>query len=193
MSAIYYPLGFLSPAILPAKMIMHELCVRKVSWDQDIPAELAQRFLMWVSDLTKWLKASQWAGVWNQTGLEQSHLHSYITLHIREKKMYGVVTYLHITNKKGQAHCSFIISNSRVSPLKQTTFPRLELTASAVAVKIDRLGRKELQMPQEESVFWSDSTTLLKYIASVNCVMLINDRTVEQHSKFTVTIGVEPW
>lgn len=75
---------------------------------------------------------------------------------------------------------------SRVSPLKQMTIPRLELTAAAVAVKMDRSMTKELQMPLEESMFWSDSTTVLRYIASENVrfktfvanrVSLIRDNT----------------
>ena len=84
------------------------------------------------------------------------------------EKGYGVVTYLLIKNEKGSVHCSFIIGKSRVSPLKQTTISRLELTAAAVVVKMDRLMTKELQMPLEESMFWSDSTTVLRYIASEN-------------------------
>ena len=84
------------------------------------------------------------------------------------EKGYGVVTYLRIKNEKGTIHCSFIIGKSRVSPLKQTTILRLELTAAAVAVKMDRLMTKELQMPLEKSMFWSDSTTVLRYIASEN-------------------------
>lgn len=74
---------------------------------------------------------------------------------------YGVVTSLRLVNSSEAILCSFIIS-----PLKQTAIPRLELTAVTVAVKVDKLMRKELQMPIEGCVFQSDSTTVLKYISS---------------------------
>ena len=53
VSAVYDPLGFLSPVILPAKMILQELCGRKVSWDEDIPVDLAQKSQKWILDLSK--------------------------------------------------------------------------------------------------------------------------------------------
>lgn len=185
VSAIYDPLGFLSPVILPAKMILQKLCSLKVTWDEDIPAELAQRILLWLSDLTK-LHGFTVRRCLKPTGfgaVTSAQLHHFTDA---SEKGYGVVSYLRMINKDGEVHCSFIIGKSRVAPLKQTTIPRLELTAAAVAVKMDRLMRKELHMQLEESVFWCDSTTVLKYIASENLrfktfvanrVSLIRDNT----------------
>ncbi|XP_028679645.2 uncharacterized protein LOC114668167 [Erpetoichthys calabaricus] len=79
---------------------------------------------------------------------------------------YGTVTYLVLTNEEGKKHCSFLMGKSRVAPLKQVTIPRLELTAAVVAVKMDKMLKGELQMPLEESTFWTDSTTVLKYISN---------------------------
>ena len=86
----------------------------------------------------------------------KSHIYTNAPLADASEKGYSVVTYILIKNEKGSVHCSFVI---RKSPLKQATIPRLELTAAAVAVKMDRLMTKELQMPLEESMFWSDSTS----------------------------------
>ena len=77
---------------------------------------------------------------------------------------YGTVSYLRLTNHQGIIHTSFIFGKARVSPLKQITIPRLELTAATLAVKVDRMLRKELQLPLTDSTFWTDSTSVLKYI-----------------------------
>lgn len=77
---------------------------------------------------------------------------------------YGTATYLVVTNEQNQKHCSLLMGKSRVSPLKQITIPRLELTAAAIAVKVDKILRQELQIPLQQSVFWTDSTTVLSYI-----------------------------
>ncbi len=79
---------------------------------------------------------------------------------------YGTATYLVLTNELNQKHCSLLMGKSRVSPLKQITIPRLELTAAAVAVKMDKVLRRELQIPLQQSVFWTDSTTVLNYIGN---------------------------
>lgn len=60
---------------------------------------------------------------------------------------YGVVSYLLLTNDRGEKHVSFLMGKSRVAPLKQITIPRMELTAAMVAVKIDRMLKKELEVP----------------------------------------------
>ena len=56
------------------------------------------------------------------------------------------------------------MGKARVTPLKQVTIPRLELTAAVTAVKIDKVLRQELQVPLQPSAFWTDSTTVLRYI-----------------------------
>lgn len=79
---------------------------------------------------------------------------------------YGTVSYLLLENKQGKKHCSFLMGKARVAPLKQVTIPRLELTAAVVAVKVDKMLRQELQIPLQPSIFWTDSTTVLRYIDS---------------------------
>lgn len=51
-----------------------------------------------------------------------------------------------------------------MAPLKQVTIPRLEVTAAVLAVRVDTKLRAELQLPLEKSCFWTDSTSVLKYI-----------------------------
>lgn len=65
-------------------------------------------------------------------------------------------------------HVAFLLGKARVAPLKQTTIPRLELTAAVLAVRVDKMLQKELQLKLEKSVFWTDSTTVLKYICNEN-------------------------
>ena len=80
------------------------------------------------------------------------------------EKGYGAVTYLLLHNSHLQTHTSFIMGKSRVAPLKPVTIPRMELTAAVVAVCMDKLWSRELRLPLQDSVFWTDSTSVLKYI-----------------------------
>lgn len=45
-----------------------------------------------------------------------------------------------------------------MAPLKTPTIPKMELTAATVAVKMDKLLKKELDLELRDSVFWTDST-----------------------------------
>lgn len=72
-----------------------------------------------------------------------------------------------MTNGEGKVHVAFLMGKTRVTPLKKQTIPRLELAAATLSVKVDRM-LKELLSPTSMSVFWSDSTSVLKYISNDN-------------------------
>lgn len=71
-----------------------------------------------------------------------------------------------------------------MAPLKSITIPRMELTAAVVASRMDKLWKKELQMPLQESVFWTDSTSVLKYIRNETSrfKIFVANRVSEIHS-----------
>jgi len=77
---------------------------------------------------------------------------------------YGAVSYLRFIDTDSRVHCSFVMSKTRLDPLKSLSVPRLELTAATLAVKLKKMLRKELEVPINRSVFWTDSTSVLRYI-----------------------------
>ena len=44
------------------------------------------------------------------------------------------------------------------------TMPRLELSSAVLAVKLNNILRKQLQLKVDKVIFWSDSTIVLQYI-----------------------------
>lgn len=96
-------------------------------------------------------------------------------------------------NKEGDAHCALVMGKSRVSPLKVTTIPRLELTAAVVSVKASKLIREQLSYADIEEYFWTDSMVVLGYINNearrfhtfvANRVQMINSCTSPQQWRY---------
>ena len=60
----------------------------------------------------------------------------------------------------------FPSSRDKVAPLKKTTIPRMELTAATVALRINKMLVSSINYPVVSSYFWTDSESVLKYIAN---------------------------
>ena len=79
---------------------------------------------------------------------------------------YGQASYLRLVDSNNNIHCSLVMGKSRISPLKQITIPRLELTAATVSVKVSALIEEELDMKDLTQVYWTDSQIVLGYIVN---------------------------
>ena len=163
VSSVYDPLGMLAPVVLTAKKILQDLCRKKIGWDDAIPDSIAQDWMTWIQDLHL-LEDFQVDRCFKPTSFEKvthAHLHHFADAC---EDGYGTATYLVLHDDQGQVHCGFVMGKARVAPLKPATIPRMELTAATMASRMDTLLRKELQMELADSVFWTDSTSVLKYI-----------------------------
>lgn len=165
VSSIYDPLGFLAPVILTAKQILQHLCKMKLGWDDAIPVETAQTWQRWLDDLVL-LNTFSISRCFTSKGFGEitvAQLHHFCDA---SEAGFGAVSYLRLSNSKKEVRVAFVIGKARVAPLKQVTIPRLELAAAVLAVRLDKMLSAQLQLDLSESVFWSDSMTVLKYIAN---------------------------
>ena len=67
-------------------------------------------------------------------------------------------------NKYGKIHVALVMGKSRVTPLKATTIPRLELTAGTVSAKVAHMIREQLSLKSISDYYWTDSQIVLGYI-----------------------------
>ena len=51
LCSLYDPLGLVSPAILPAKQMLQELCKMGIGWDEDVPEEMKKKWCRWLSSI----------------------------------------------------------------------------------------------------------------------------------------------
>lgn len=162
VSSIYNPLGFLALVELFAKQIMQELCKAKLGCDENIPTEHADRWQRWLSQLVLLDGFSVSRCI---TPHAFGEISSAQLCDASEVGM-GTSSYLRLANCRDEVHIAFITGKAKVTPLKQTAIPRLELAAAVLAVRMDQMLKIELQIQLEESAYWTDSQSVLKYIAS---------------------------
>ena len=167
VSSVYDPLGFVSPFILRAKMILHQLCRMKLAWDSPVPERELQCWNKWLAELQTLEELSIDRCFKPEAFGEPSEIEIHSFSDACEAG-YEAVSYIRMINNKGEVHCAFVIGKSRLTPLKYVTIQRLELSAATVAVKLDQTIRKELEYKITQSFFWTDSKAVLRYIYNEN-------------------------
>jgi hypothetical protein len=161
-SSVYDPLGFIGPVVLTAKQLLQDLCKQQYGWDEQIPEPNRSRWQEWLVDLPKLAdyRVDRCLKPKNYGAPKRVQIHHFSDA---SESGYGTVSYMRMENDHG-IHCSFLTSKARVVPIKQVTIPRLELTAATVAVRVNTMLLKELQIQVDEVHYWTDSTTVLHYI-----------------------------
>ena len=163
VSSVYDPLGFAAPYIFQAKLILQDLCRKKLGWDEPISEESLKRWLAWLEELPKLeqLTVDRCFKPSTLGEIQTTQLHHFADA---SQHGYGAASYLRVEDNEGNVKCSFVMGKARLAPIKPVTIPRMELSAAVVATKLDRICRQELSIPIDQSKFWTDSTCMLRYI-----------------------------
>ncbi|XP_041357495.1 uncharacterized protein LOC121374456 [Gigantopelta aegis] len=165
ISSVYDPLGFAAPFILTAKQLLQSLCKRDIGWDDEIDCVSLKLWQKWQEDLPNLVKIQiqRCYKPKNFGRVVLCQLHMFTDA---SDCGYGVVAYLRLMNVDNDVHCALIMAKSRVAPLKKITIPRMELTAATVGVRLCKVITDELQYNIDETFFWTDSMSVLRYIAN---------------------------
>lgn len=195
IASLYDPLGFLAPFILRGKKILQEVCRQGIGWDDTLSFELQPRWECWKRDLSNLKKV-----ILPRTyappefgKVKEVELHHFSDA---STSGYGQCSYLRLKNEREDVHVALAMAKSRVSPIKITTIPRLELTAAVVSVSVSRILKEELRYTDITEFFWTDSKVVLGYINNearrfhtfvANRVQRIHLSTVPQQWRYVPT------
>ena len=163
ISKIYDPCGFASPFLLKGRKILQKMTASSVGWDQKLSDEVAKEWREWREDvlLLNELKIQRCYRSNSLGTVIETSLHCFSDASFVG---YGVACYLRFVDEKGDVEVSLVMGKARVSPLKPTTVPRLELTAATVSVKLAALVMEELKISELRTFYWVDNKIVLGYI-----------------------------
>ncbi|CAL8071662.1 unnamed protein product [Calicophoron daubneyi] len=84
------------------------------------------------------------------------------------KSAYGRVSCLRWVSPDGRMHGSFMLSKSRVAPIRAVTIPRLQLMATLLSTETAAVLRKECMIPIDGEFFWADYMIVWRCIQNTN-------------------------
>lgn len=165
MMSISDLLGFLAPFTIQSRIIMQEIWISGIKWDEKLRVEQFGSWKIWLTNLRKIKECSIPRFYFHENREEED-----ISLHLfcdASKKSYAAVAYWHFSaNKEGPARVSFVASKSRVAPVKPLSIPRLELQAALLSTRLAKSIEKEHEFQVKQTFFWSDSSTVLSWLKS---------------------------
>ena len=195
VSSLFDPLGFVAPVTLFPKLLLQELCRKGRDWDQTLEDEEANRWNKWMLTLSSLnqlrIQRCFKPPEFGDSVRQELHLFSDASLYC-----YGSCCYLRLLNSEGQIHCVFIMGKARVAPMKAVSIPKLELTAAVLSVRLCQLVKRELDLSNCKTTFWTDSTSVLQIIHNdikrfpifvANRVAVIDEHTCIEEWKYIPT------
>ena len=156
VAAVYDPLGWASPAILPGKFLLQECWKLGGGWDDPLPSSLSVRCAEWwggLADISA-VRIPRWLGC--PVG-KPVFLHMFADA---SEKGYGCCLYV-VTGVVS----SLLFAKAKVAPVARPTLARLELQAVCLAAKVLSFVVSELRIPIERIVGWTDSLTTWHWIS----------------------------
>ena len=163
IARIYDPIGFASAFMINAKIALQALWKRGISWDEELPPELSERWKRLFQEML------QLNGVRFDRCLTPPNAIGQPVLCVfsdASEDAFGACAYARWQLSTGAFSAQFIAAKSRVAPLKKLTIPRLELQGAVLASRLGKTILKESRLKFEKSVFFLDSKIVLAWICS---------------------------
>ena len=129
-------------------------------WDSPIAEDINTESNKWVQEWnnSKQLSLPRW---FNQESCDRVELHIFGDA---SEDAFCAVSYVVITKPNGDRLIRFIVGKTREAPMQHYTIPKLELMAAVTANRIKDLILKQHRISFASTNFWSDSTTVLKWL-----------------------------
>jgi len=161
---IYDPLGFLVPITIKFKILFQKLCQSKLEWDCDLPEELLKEWKSLLADLKEAGPISIPRSYdYRVEGTPSSY--TFCGFCDASTRAYAAVIYL-VIDSDINTEVKFLVSKTRVAPLRTQTIPRLELLSAFLLSKLvtSVMEALSLNLPQISVRCYTDSLVALFWI-----------------------------
>ncbi|KAI5640379.1 pao retrotransposon peptidase domain-containing protein [Phthorimaea operculella] len=162
VARIFDPLGWVTPYVLTAKLILQNLWRLQLNWDEEIPRDISNDWRKFVQDLNNLpnIRIPRHAVTSNAVDAQL------IGFCDGSTKAYGCCVYLRSTSPDGDIQVKLLIAKSKVAPLKPLTVNRLELCGAALLAQVLKHMANTLssKLNLTQVIAFSDSSTVLSWL-----------------------------
>ena len=162
IAKVYDVLGWFSPSIIKAKILLQRLWEQNVRWDESITPSIHDAWLQWRTELTlltsKEIRRCYFP---KSAHITSTQLHRFCDA---SEVAYAGVVYLRLTDSDGNVHISLVASKTKVAPIKPLTIPRLELCGAQLLARLLHHVKDVLHVSHNNVFAWTDSLIVLDWL-----------------------------
>lgn len=159
--SIYDPLGLISQYTITGKIILQQLWLKKIDWDEQLPSEEANLFGEWIRRLSD-ISAITIPRCYSLHATPEARIELHIFTDASEQA-YAAAAYWRIEYDE-KVETIQVMAKAKVAPLKIVTIPRLELQAALLGARLANTVVREHSWKARRIIYWSDSKTVLHWI-----------------------------
>jgi len=163
VAQIYDPLGFISPVIIRAKILIQELWLAKIDWDKPLPTELQNRWINFRRELPALDELSIPRWIHTSSKITSLEIHGFSDA---SQLAMAAVVYVRITTETNNVKTILVCAKTKVAPLKRLTIPRLELNAALLLSRLVANVQRTLNLAEDSIFLWTDSSVALCWISA---------------------------
>ncbi|XP_057338482.1 uncharacterized protein LOC130676347 [Microplitis mediator] len=158
---LFDSLGLISPVVIKAKILMQDLWLEKIGWDDSLSPQIIHRWKKFRDELPELLqlKIPRWLNISSDISNIEIHGFSDASQHAIAAAVY-IKTHHHLTPAK----ITLVCAKTRVAPLKRLTIPRLELSAALLLTELISHVQTTLNLQDVPVYLWTDSAVALAWI-----------------------------
>ena len=154
VSSVFDPLGLFSPFTKRMRLLLKGIWKKHgQSWDEELSPEDVIAFKDWASELS----------YMNEMAIKRKHLSKnaeVVHLHIFAHASLDAMCIVSYFRDQKTGELAYVVGKCRVAPMKQQSFPRLELQAAMYGTRLKQVIVDEHDVEIERTFFWTDSATV---------------------------------
>ena len=168
VSAVYDPIGLAAPYTVTARILLKDIWrLIGQQWDNNLPDNVSKKFLEWAAELPN-LSEITIPRCYFRGTMRSVELHVFGD---SSQDVFAAVAFLRARvsrNERTETQLAFVFGKARVAPMKALTIPKLELQAALLAARLKDEVQQALTVPVERTFMWTDSTTVLQWLHSID-------------------------
>ncbi|XP_050339915.1 uncharacterized protein LOC126766119 [Bactrocera neohumeralis] len=149
-----------APVIVTAKILLQELWLLKIEWDESVPQNIASAWQTFVNNLSN-LPSVRISWYCLSANMKSLQIHGYCDSSIRA---YGCGIYTRIVDNVGNVSVRLFTAKSRVAPTKRQSLPKLELCGAQLLARLFAKIKSTFSNYTFDTFLWTDSQIVLHWL-----------------------------